>query len=167
MESSALSVSHIVGKLAGISRRPRYAFLVLNLISEVAGPDGKAGPYVEIGGQPMPVRDWLSQAMAPLAQNEKRRGELRQRILSDMKNELPADPEEADRIVDAVIQQRAVANGKTNISRAVSDLVRAGLLKRYYEGWARNHVNRGGQRHAVYVVDAETLAALRRGTHLL
>ena len=167
MGSSAFGVGQIVTTLAEVSRRPRYAFMVLNLISEVAGPDGKAGPFVKAGGQTIPLRDWLSDNLAPLAHDERRRADLRRRLMAEMKNELPEDPEQAERLVEAAIRERIRAIGKTNVSHAVSDLVRAGLVKRHYEGWVRNHVNRGGQRHAVYVVDGDVLAALRRGTQLL
>ncbi|MCH8686487.1 hypothetical protein [Pedomonas mirosovicensis] len=167
MGSSALSVGRIVSTLAEVSRRPRYAFMVLNLISEVAGPDGKAGPFVKTASGAVALRDWLSDNLAPLAHDERRRADLRRRLMAAMKNELPDDPEEAERLVETAMRERIRASGKTNVSHAVSDLVRAGLVKRHYEGWVRNHVNRGAQRHAVYVIDGDVLAALRRGTQLL
>ena len=52
--------------------------------------------------------------------------------------------------------------GRANISRAISDLVRAGLVTRHYAGYATNHQNRGGRRHAVYVVRPNVLRLLRR-----
>lgn len=76
-------------------------------------------------------------------------------------------PAAAAEEIALVIKQRVRRSGKTNISRAVSDLVRAGLLRRHYAGWWKDHQNRGGQRQAVYVVDADALAALRRNTMLL
>ena len=39
-------VRQILYRLAAVSSRPRYAFMVLNLISEVADPHGKAGPLI-------------------------------------------------------------------------------------------------------------------------
>lgn len=167
MGAGTIGVGQIVIKLAEVSRRPRYTFMVLNLISEVAGPDGKAGPYVQVNGQHVALRDWLSDNLAPLAQDERRRADLRRRLMAEMKKELPHDPEEAERLVDRALQARIRASGKTNVSHAVTDLVNAGFVKRHYEGWVRNHVNRGAQRHAVYVVDGDVLAALRRGTQLL
>lgn len=167
MGSGAIGVGDIVTKLAQVSRRPRYTFMVLNLISEIAGPDGKAGPYVEARGQQIPLRDWLSDNLAPLAHDERRRADLRRRLMAEMKNELPGNPKEAEKLVERALQQRIRSSGKTNISHAVSDLVKAGMVTRHYEGWVRNHVNRGAQRHAVYVVDGDVLAALRRGTQLL
>lgn len=167
MASGTIGVGQIVTTLAEVSRRPRYAFMVLNLISEIAGPDGRAGPWVQVNGAAVPLRDWLSDTLTPLGQDERRRADLRRRLMAAMKNELPDDLEEAERLVERALQQRIRASGKTNISHAVSDLVKAGFVKRHYEGWVRNHVNRGAQRHAVYVVDGDVLAALRRGTQLL
>lgn len=167
MGAGAIGVGQIVTKLAEVSRRPRYTFMVLNLISEVAGPDGKAGPYVQANGQQVPVREWLCDSLAPLAQDERRRADLRRRLMAEMKAELPHNRAEAERLVERALQARIRSSGKTNISHAVSDLVKAGFVKRHYEGWVRNHVNRGAQRHAVYVVDGDVLAALRRGTQLL
>jgi hypothetical protein len=40
--------------------------------------------------------------------------------------------------------------------------VRAGFLTRHYAGYATNHRNRGGGRHAVYVVEPAVLRLLRR-----
>ena len=65
------------------------------------------------------------------------------------------------------VRLQARLSGKTNISRAVSDLVRTGLVRRHYQGWRTNHANRGGGRQVVYTVEAEALAALRRRTHLI
>ena len=46
------------------------------------------------------------------------------------------------------------------------ELVSAGLLRRHYAGWCKDHANRGGGRHAVYTVEAEALSALRRRDRL-
>ena len=64
MEHAALDVSTILSRLAEHSTRPRYAFMVLNLISEAAGPSGAVGPEVVSKGVALPVRDWLSDALA-------------------------------------------------------------------------------------------------------
>jgi hypothetical protein len=45
--------------------------------------------------------------------------------------------------------------------------VRAGLVKRHYQGWRTNHHNRGAGREVVYTVTPDALAALRRGTQLM
>jgi predicted transcriptional regulator len=57
-----------------------------------------------------------------------------------------------------------LAVDRANVSRAISDLVRAGLMRRHYAGYATNHSNRGGGRHAVYVVEPDILAALGKST---
>jgi predicted transcriptional regulator len=54
---------------------------------------------------------------------------------------------------------RALAVGSAKFSRAISDLVRAGLVRRHYAGYATNYANHGGGRHAVYVVEPDILAA--------
>lgn len=74
---------------------------------------------------------------------------------------LPADPIEAERIVEAQVGERIRETGMTAISRAVSELVRAGLIKRHYQGYLVDHENRGAQRHAVYTVTAAVRAALQ------
>src|SRR3546814_14479724 len=43
--------------LAQNSARPRYAFMVLNLIASIAGPDGRAGPLVVTDGSAATIRD--------------------------------------------------------------------------------------------------------------
>lgn len=167
MAAEALDVSAILQRLATHSARPRYTFMVLNLISEAAGPSGSVGPLVASRGGVMPVRDWLSDALAPMAERDRRRVDLARRATSAIEDDLPSDPAAAADEIALVIKQRVRRSGKTNVSRAVSDLVRAGLLRRHYAGWWKNHQNRGGQRQAVYVVDADALAALRRNTMLL
>ncbi|HEY4545584.1 MAG TPA: hypothetical protein VIG90_04035 [Pedomonas sp.] len=167
MTGALLSVGKILEKLTTVSKRPRQTFVILNLISEVAGPDGRAGPWIEIDGKPMAIRDWLGIQLLPLMAKNRARQELRQRLRTTMKDELPPDPEAAEKLIEQVVRERALQTNKTIISRAVTDLEAAGMIKRQYEGYLRPHVNRGAQRHAVYIVNAETRAALQRGTHLL
>lgn len=167
MASEAIDVARILGKLARSSARPQYAFMVLNLLAEAAGPTGRAGPFIEREGQTLPVRDWLSDALSPMTGRDRRRQRLVARVRAELAGTLPSDPEEADRIVDAEVQARVRTSSKTNVSRAVTELVRTGLLRRHYEGWAKNHVNRGAQRHAVYTLDGDTLAAFRRRSQLV
>lgn len=167
MERAPLDVSTILSKLSEHSSRPRYAFMVLNLISEAAGPSGSVGPEVIRQGIPVPVRDWLSDALAPLAERKQRRRKLAARAADDLADALPSDPVAAAQAIDTEIRDRVRRSGKTNVSRAVSDLVRAGLLRRHYEGWCKDHQNRGGQRQSVYTVNASALAALRRNSQLL
>lgn len=167
MASAPIGVSDILGRLAQASARPRYAFMVLNLLSDAADARGRAGPYVVRGTTATPVRDWLCDALAPIAQRDHRRRTLVEQVRRELASELPADPTEADRVLEDAVRERVRASGRTSVSRAVSDLVRAGLVRRFYEGYRCNHRNRGAQRKAVYVVDGDAIAALRRGTQLL
>ena len=116
----------IYARLAEASARPRYAFLVLGLIAEACGADGRAGPFVDRGEGPVALRDWIAAELLPLSAARRGRG-----AVEDQRDE-----------------EAALAIGKANVSRAVSDLVRAGLVKRHYAGRVTNHVNRGGGRLA-------------------
>src|SRR3546814_1388749 len=69
-----------------------------------------------------------------------------------MSGALPANVDQATAIIDDAIREQVRASGKTNVSRAVSELVRAGLLKRHYQGYCVDHHNRGAQRQAVYIL---------------
>ena len=158
------NIGTILSCLAAESRRPRYAFMVLNLISEVADARGQAGPFVPQGPAAVPIRDWLCEQLMPLSSRDDRRRRLRDAVTADLAGRRSAAPDAA--LIDAAVHERALAVGKTNVSRAVSELVRAGLLRRHYAGWCKDHVNRGGGRHAVYTVDAEAFAALRRRDRL-
>jgi hypothetical protein len=46
----------------------------------------------------------------------------------------------------------------------VSELVRAGLVRRHYQGYRVDHVNRGAQRNAVYTIVPEVRRALARAS---
>ena len=71
-------------------------------------------------------------------------------------------PRASDKLlVAAALEEEALAVGKANVSRAVSDLVKAGFVRRYYAGRVRGHQNRGGGRHAVYFVAPPVLNAMR------
>ena len=140
----------LLDRLAHVSTRPRYAFMVLSLIAQVADGAGEAGPFV---GR-LSLRDWLCDGLAPMGGRDPRRIALAMRVEADFAaaGALPADPREASVVVEQELRDRVRASGKTNLSRAVSELVGAGLLRRYYAGYAVDHANRGGQRHAVYVL---------------
>lgn len=150
--------------LAHTSARPRYAFMVLNLIAEVAGPDGSAGPLVANGGDHMPLRDWLCDALAPMGHRDPRRIALTDRVRTDLAQAglLPKSAEESDRLVDEEVRNRVRTASKSNLSRAVSELVRAGLLHRHYQGFRVDHRNRGAQRQAVYTLSPATRGLLGR-----
>ena len=167
MASAAINVSDILGRVTRASARPRYTFMVLNLLSEAADARGRAGPYVGEGTTARPVRDWLTDALLPVAERDHRRRELLARVRAELAGQLPTDQAEAERAIEAAVLERIRASGRTSVSRAVSDLVRAGLVRRFYQGYRRDHHNRGAQRQAVYVVDGDALAALRRRTQLL
>lgn len=143
----------VLQRLSGFSR-PRYAFMLLNLIAQVAGPDGSAGPWIVRDGKKISLRDWLCDALAPLAVRETRRSALVQRVRSDLQEhgKLPVDQAQWEAVIEQAAMSRARVSGKSNLSRAVSELVGAGLLRRHYEGYRVDHLNRGGQRHAVYTL---------------
>lgn len=154
----------ILATLADASSRPRYAFMVLGLIAEAARADGRAGPWVtaegEEGAGRLPLRDWLARQLVPLAARDRRRADLRARIAARIGGDDPAR-------IEAALAQEALAIGKANVSRAVSDLVRAGLVRRHYAGRVTDHTNRGGRRLAVYAVEPPVLNAIRSRSTLV
>lgn len=148
------AMARLLDLLAHASTRPRYAFMVLSLIAEVANADGEAGPFVRREGQSHTLRDWLCDSLAPMGGRDPRRIALAARIEGDLAaaGTLPSGEGERTAAIEQELRDRIRASGKTNLSRAVSELVKAGLLRRYYAGFAVDHENRGGQRHAVYVL---------------
>jgi hypothetical protein len=165
-------VGGIYAVLAEISSRPRYAFLILQLVSEIADGRGQAGPFVanakmpgagtsEIA-EPVLLRDWLCTQLLPMSEQPARRAALRARVADSLKDELTGNPLIDEARLDAAVEEQVLAVGRANVSRAISDLVRAGLVSRHYAGYATNHQNRGGGRHAVYVVKPAVLRLLRR-----
>lgn len=157
-------MSQIMRTISAASARPRYTYMVLDLISRVAGPGGAAGPHVREGERLVPIREWLAGAIAPSAS----RHHLRKATIAEVRRELagrgllPPDRAEAERVVQAEVADRILASGMTAVSRAVSELVRAGLIRRHYQGYRVDHANRGAQRLAVYTVPADIMAALER-----
>lgn len=156
----------ILERLSNSCKRPRYAFMVLNLLVEASQRTGSAGPYVLVGDLRVPVRDWLCDALVPVAQRDPRRLSIEGRVRQVLEDacELPADPEDAQRLVDGMVLERIRISGRTNVSRAVSELVRAGFVKRHYQGFRVDHHNRGAKRQAVYVVTDPVMRALSRAT---
>lgn len=158
-ESSERStdLGSIFTALADISRRPRYAFMVLGLIAEAARSDGQAGPWVAgPGGVPQPLREWVASQLVSLAAHDRRRATLRRKVEERLG---PRASDEA--LVMAALEEEALAAGKANVSRAVSDLVKAGFVRRHYAGRVKGHRNRGGGRYAVYIVTPQVLNAIR------
>lgn len=158
--SHASGIGAIFSTLAASSHRPRYAFLVLQLVAEAANAQGRAGPLVPCGDARMMLRDWLCTQLMPMSERDGRRSALRARVIEGLADRLTGDPAHDQPLIDDAVGEQALAVGRTNVSRAISDLVRAGLVRRHYAGYATNHENRGGGRHAVYVVEPDILAAL-------
>jgi hypothetical protein len=147
-------LSALLDRLAHASTRPRYAFMLLTLIAEVARPDGSAGPLVAKDGGLQPLRDWLCDALTPMGGRDPRRLALAARVRAELAGQerLPTDQDAAGLVVEEEVKLRVRASGKTNLSRAVSEMVAAGLLRRHYQGYRVDHHNRGAQRQAVYTL---------------
>lgn len=168
LDAGPLDMPGLVELLAQCSTRPRYAYMILDLIAKAAGPNGSAGPLVIHDGSAIPIREWLCDALAPMGSGYPRRVALAVRVREEMADAgiLPADPQEAAREIDSEVRARVRASGKTNVSRAVSDLVRAGMLHRHYQGYCVDHHNRGGQRQAVYTLSPIARKLLQAGRSL-
>lgn len=162
MENQLSGIGDIYGVLARVSRRPRYAFLVLQLVAEVADGRGQAGPRVHLNNNPVLLRDWLCSQLLPLAEQHARRSALRSRVVASLASQLTGQSAHDEALIASAVEEQVQAAGRANVSRAISDLVRAGLMSRFYAGYATNHANRGGGRHAVYVVKPLVLQLLRR-----
>jgi len=158
----AIALPDLVERVSLVSKRPRYVLLILNLIAKAAGENGSLGPYVRSEAGQVPVRDWLCQALAPLANRDCRRTAM----IATVRSEMMARADASENTCDLVQQQeeeieaRILRSGRTNVSRAVSDLVRAGLLHRHYQGYRVDHRNRGAQREAVYTIAPDVRLAL-------
>nr|WP_323749042.1 hypothetical protein [Sphingobium sp. JS3065] len=155
----------LVRIIAEHSTRPRYTFMVLDLIARVARANGQAGPLICEGAALIPIREWLAATIAPSAARHHQRRTTREKVRAALaaSGELPTDPIEADQMIDAQVSERIRETSLTAISRAVSELVRAGLIKRHYQGYRVDHENRGAQRQAVYTVTDDVRTALHPG----
>ncbi|MDO6414136.1 hypothetical protein Q4F19_07065 [Sphingomonas sp. BIUV-7] len=149
-----LDLPAVLKRVAQTSPRPRYTFMVLNLIARAAGQSNSIGPYVREAGHSIPVRDWLSDALLPMVQRDSRRQAVIAQVRADLlrNGQLPIEPKAAEEMIASEVRDRLRHSGRTNISRAVSDLVRAGLVRRHYQGFRVDHENRGAQREAVYTI---------------
>jgi hypothetical protein len=56
-----------------------------------------------------------------------------------------AKPALAEAAVDEEVRERVRTAGKANLSRAVTELANAGLVKRHYQGYRVDPLNRGAQ----------------------
>lgn len=156
-------IGSIYATLAKVSARPRYAFLVLQLVTEATDAKGRAGPLVRDGSNhPLYLRDWLCTQLLPLSERDDRRLALRARVVKALGARLTGNLEADEAVIAEAVEEQVLAAGRSNISRAISDLVKAGFLSRHYAGYATSHANRGGGRHAVYVVEPQILSALGR-----
>lgn len=165
---SAMSVSQILDQLSDVSSRPRYAFMILHLLAEQAGPGGRAGPIVTDEDQErLTLREYIGKRLSKMSGRDKRRRELEARVRAELADTLPPDLFEAQQLVDREVAERTRASGADNFSRVVSELERAGYLTRFYQGYRKNHANRGGLRNLVCVLDPDVSAALRRRDKLI
>lgn len=148
-------LSLLLDDLSRCCSRPRYAFMLLTLIADVARADGSAGPLVSVGRGLVPLRDWLCDALTPMGHRDPKRQALVERVREEMRRDgriTPEDSAMSDGLVQDEVRLRVRASGKTNLSRSVSELVKAGLLRRHYQGYRVDHCNRGAQRQAVYIL---------------
>ena len=161
---AATGMPALLDQLAHASTRPRYAFMVLGLIAELARPDGSAGPIVICNGTATLLRDWLCDALTPMGCRDPKRQALASRIRDelDRASRLPDDHAAANALVEDEIRERVRSSGKTNLSRAISELVKAGLVSRHYQGTCVDHRNRGAQRHAVYTLAGRARCLISR-----
>lgn len=160
--SGHLKLPGILRRLTEVCERPRYSYMVLNLIAQASSSTGSAGPYVRDGSNLIPIREWLCDALVPIAHHNSRRAAVIERVRSDLiaRGLMPTDADQAETLVRETVEQRLRHSALTNVSRAVSELVRAGLVRRHYQGYRIDHQNRGAQRQAVYTVTEEALKAL-------
>ena len=157
-------LASLLGQIAKASTRPRYAFMVLGLIAEAAQGDGSTGPFVAHDGAFTPLRDWLCDALTPMGGRDPKRLALAIRIRGEFERNarLPEDQGAAQVLIDDEIRRRVRSSGKTNLSRAVSELVTAALIARHYQGIRVDHRNRGAQRHVVYTLAGPARCLLRQ-----
>jgi hypothetical protein len=87
----------IIDVIAQVSTRPRYAFMVLNLIARAAGQGGKAGPYVVQQGRAVRLRDWLCDALAPMAARDPKRVALAEQVRVELAEQGRKRPVKASR----------------------------------------------------------------------
>lgn len=91
----ALDMPALLDTLAHVSERPRYAYMVLHLIAQAAGRVGRPGPLVAHPGGVTPIRDWLCDALSPMAHGDPRRIALTGKVRAELAQagRLPDDPE--------------------------------------------------------------------------
>lgn len=156
-------LSQLLDQLARCCTRPRYAFMLLTLLADVAKPNGSAGPLVRVGDALVPLRDWLCDSLTPMGHRDPRRIALMEKVREEIAQAggLTGDRIHDDLKIREEVHARVRASGKSNLSRAASELVKAGLLKRHYQGYRVDHLNRGAQRQAVYTLAGQARALLQ------
>ncbi len=136
MAESALSVTQILDRLSEASQRPRYAFMILNLLAEQAGSDGRAGPFIiDKDQERLSLREYIGKSLSRMSGRDRRRKQLEKRVREELAGNLPDDLFEAQKIVDQAVDERARGYGADNFSRVVSELEKCGYLRRYYDGY--------------------------------
>lgn len=163
----AIGVGEILDQLSMASKRPRYAFMVLNLLAEQASDSGRVGPAIELDGEDLTVRDWVATKLSRMAAGAGKRAKVEERVREALQDQLPPDLLEAQAMIDRRVNAKVRASGADNLSRVLGELEAAGYLTRFYEGDITRHHNRGGRRLLVVVVSQDALAALRRRSVLV
>ncbi|WP_443478881.1 hypothetical protein ACLIMP_19875 [Novosphingobium aerophilum] len=160
----ASDMAALLDQVAHASSRPRYAFMVLSLIAEIARPDGSAGPFIAHRGQSILLRDWLCDALTPMGGRDPKRQALMMKVRAELERtgRLPQQPTAAEAAIEAEVRERVRSSGKTNLSRATTELVKAGLIQRHYQGFRVDHHNRGAQRHVVYTLTGRARCLMGR-----
>lgn len=130
--SGPLTLPGILRRLTDVCERPRYSYMVLNLIAQASSTTGSAGPYVREGDKLIPIREWLSDALMPIAHHDAKRAIVTERVRSDLlaRDMMPARADQAETLIREMVDQRLRHSALTNVSRAVSELVRAPLCQR-------------------------------------
>ena len=90
----------------------------------------------------MLLRDWLCTQLLPMSEQCVRRAGLRARVTTSLQDRLTGVPEVDAARVDHAVEGQVLAVGRANVSRAISDLARAGLVTRHYAGYATTPLNR-------------------------
>lgn len=138
--------------------------MVLHLIAKAAAHQVRPGrtsasrmvPFPSGTGYATRSLQWRNASRSALALVECVRNTLARA------EKLPTNPAEAETVVRAEVKNRVRRSGRGNVSRAVSELVRAGLLTRHYQGYRVDHQNRRAQRQLVYTVTKDARLALGR-----
>src|SRR3546814_14948444 len=92
MANVPISVSNILDQLATTSSRPRYAFAVLALLAEQAGPTGKTGPFItDADAEKLPLRDYHRQRLQRMSRRGIPRPQLESRIRDALQDVRPAE----------------------------------------------------------------------------